>query len=141
MTDAELLAAIVGNPTLKQHAINGEDGTIARALTKPSTATPLTVNGLLGLLSPSSMAKLATNPNAVELRNQIAAQDIESVKSWATLFKGGSVITAGEHTAVISACNAAQPNSVTVTADDVIRVVKPYRGTWVGNPSMFDGVK
>ena len=127
MTDAELLAAIVANPTLKQHAINGEDGNIARALTKPSTATPLTVNGLLGLLSSASMAKLATNPNAVELRNQVEAQDIEAVKSWATLFKGGGVITASEHTAVIAACNAAQPNGVTVDNTQVSKVLKPLR--------------
>lgn len=127
MTDAELLAAIVGNPTLKQHAINGEDGTIARALTRESDAAPLTIAGLMGLLSPQSLAKLATNPNVMELRNQIKAQDLDGVRMWAALFVGGGVITQEEHAAVVAACHAAEPNGMTVDYTQVSKVLRPLR--------------
>lgn len=127
MTDDQLLDAINADATLLEYAIAGRDGDISRALSSGSTATPMTVAGLLGLLSAESLGKLATNPNVVELRNQVMAQDVAGVALWAALFVGGGVISQTEHDAIIASINNATPNAVSVSVSQVNRVLRPFR--------------
>lgn len=127
MTDDELRMAILADADLKARAILGDDGGIARAMTTPNSAPPLTIAGLLQGLSAESIAKLAVNPNVTDLRDKVLAGDIAGVGLWAELFAGGGVITAGEYQAVQASLAAAVPNGVTVTVEQVSRSLLPHR--------------
>lgn len=127
MTIEQIEAAILADKYLKALAIAGRDGDIARAMTTASTATPITIGGLLGGLSPESAAKLAVNPNARDVRDRVLAGDLAGLSLWVSLFTAGGVITENEAATITAAIQAGVPNAVTVTVDEVNKALKPHR--------------
>jgi len=127
MTSEELRLEILDDPGLKARAIAGDDGGISRAMTRESTATSLTIVGLLDALSSETAAKLAVNSNTTDLRDKLLAGDIVGVGLWVGLFAKAGILTAEEYQTIQLALVAALPNGRVVTVEQVNKALRPHR--------------
>lgn len=113
ITPKDLLAAIQSDPTLLAMADVGNDAGVAAAMNTVSTscAAPatLTVDGILGLLSEPSLARLSLHPSAPAIRDDLTKQDRAAIAHWAVLLAARpdpaatGTITIAERQAVLAA--------------------------------------
>lgn len=85
------------------------EGTIANPIPQPQVPIVMDVTSLLSLLTDAnnhSIAKLAACPSAPSLRDDVLAQDLPRVKSWAEFFVGAGIITVGEYQSVNTYLNS-----------------------------------
>lgn len=75
-------------------------GTIPNPLPAPQIPKPLTLVAVMGCVGTDSMAKVVANPNLVDVRDKITANDHQAVGLWAQLFAMGGVITSAELAAI-----------------------------------------
>jgi len=71
-------------------------------------AKPLTVAGVMSLLSPASVAKLLPLPCLIDVRDKIQGQDRDGVALWAQVLAMGAVITAEEAGSVVASLEATE---------------------------------
>jgi hypothetical protein len=126
MEAEEILSNIRANPTLLEHAKRGEDGAIARALSRPASGEPITMEGLLSSLSPESAAKLAVNPNLPAVLDALRSGNVPAFSLWVGLFAKAGVITEKEVTSISTALASQVPADV-VPLDAVNKVLRPFR--------------
>lgn len=85
--------------------------TVSNPESQTNTLPTMTATNILGLLS-TSLAKLASVPTIVAVRDDIRAQDREGVLNWAALYLAAGLITSAEYEAVLAFVNTpvADPN-------------------------------
>lgn len=116
---AAVRAAIEADPALVQLADVGDDAGVAAALNEVTTEcdapAPVTVLGVLGLLSEASLARLSVHPSAPTIRDDVVKGDRAAVGNWAMLLAARpdpsnpasvGTITPAERDAVISSLSA-----------------------------------
>jgi hypothetical protein len=96
-----------------------DNAAIAAALNAPvapnpvprgTVAVPIAVSGVLGALSPASRARLVNVGFLSHVRDDINAQNRESVALWAEVLLDGGFLTADEDQAILGLIGATQPD-------------------------------
>lgn len=129
MTLDEIRTAILADPTLKAMAIKGEDGDIAKAMTKPNTSPELTLSALMGVLGTTAIGKLinTTTPATLDFRDKVLSKDFDGLFFWASAFQKASVISTTEMNNINAELVKCLPNNITVTLNEVNEALKPLR--------------
>lgn len=76
---------------------------------------PMTITGVISLLSQASVARLVVNPNLTDIRDKIQQQDYQGIALWGGLLAAGGQITPDELAAIQAALSAT--DSVTVVTE------------------------
>lgn len=101
-------------------------------------AVPLTLEGVLTVLSQETAQKLATNPNLTDIRDKMLAADTAGVALWVGLLAKADILSAEEIAAMQGALAATQ--TVTETTYKPPRIARKFRldGAVVSMPNIVD---
>lgn len=89
---------------------NLNDPTIPNPEPQGQVLPTLTIEGLVGILSPASTGNLWNSPNAREVRDAVRAQDRPGFMAWVSIALAGGAITEQEYANLAAAVQATIPD-------------------------------